>query len=74
MMDPSEMVEVTEQDFQNRFEEYMERIESHGEHFLIRREDGTAVVAAPITEELEPLLDIMPDLPYDNEVPGEPSY
>ena len=74
MMDPSNMVEVTEQEFQDRFEEYMERIESHGEHFLIRHEDGTAVVAAPITEELEPLLDIMPDFPYDDQVPGDPSF
>jgi len=74
MTDPENMIEVTEQEFQNRFEEYMERIESHGEYFLIRREDGTAVVAAPITDEIEPLLDIMPDLPYDDGVPGEPSY
>ena len=74
MTDPEDMIEVTEKEFQDRFEEYMERIESHGEHFLIRREDGTAVIAAPITEELEPLLDIMPDLPYDDGVPGEPSY
>ena len=34
MTDPENMIEVTEQEFQNRFEEYMERIESHGEHFL----------------------------------------
>ncbi len=74
MMDPEEMIEVTEQEFQDRFEEYMDRIESHGEYFLIRREDGTAVVAAPITEELEPLLDIMPNVLYDNQVPGDPSY
>ncbi len=74
MMDPDQMIEVTEQEFQDRFEEYVERIESHGEHFLIRREDGTAVIAAPITEELEPLLDIMPDLPYDDGVPGDPSF
>ncbi len=74
MMDPDQMIEVTEQEFQDRFEEYMERIESHGEHFLIRREDGTAVVAAPITEELEPLLDIMPNVLYDDDVPGDPSY
>ena len=74
MMDPDQMTEITEQEFQDRFDEIMERIESHGEYFLIRREDGSAVVAAPITEEMEPLLDIMPDLPYDDEVPGEPSY
>ena len=74
MMDPEQMTEITEKEFQDRFDEIMERIEAHGEYFLIRREDGTAVVAAPITEEIEPLLDIMPDLPYDDGVPGEPSY
>jgi hypothetical protein len=74
MMNPEEMVEITEKEFQERFDEYMERIESSGEHFLIRRADGTAVIAAPITEELEPLLDIMPEMPYDDEVDGEPSF
>lgn len=65
-MKPEDMIEVTEREFQDRFDEYMERIESYGDHFLIRREDGTAVIAAPITEELEPLLDIMPELPYND--------
>jgi hypothetical protein len=74
MMNPEEMVEITEEEFQERFDEYMERIESSGEHFLIRRADGTAVIAAPITEELEPLLDIMPEMPYDDKVDGEPSF
>ena len=70
MIDPSEMIEVTEEQFQSDFDAYMEQIESNGAHYLIRRADGTAVVAAPITEELEPLLDIMPEIPYDDEVPG----
>ena len=74
MMNPEEMVEISEKEFQERFDEYMERIESSGEHFLIRRVDGTAVIAAPITEELEPLLDIMPEMPYDDGVNGEPSF
>ena len=52
----------------------MDLIENQGEHFLVRRSDGSAVIAAPITEEIEPLLDIMPDLPYDDNVPGDPSY
>jgi len=73
-MDPSEMIEVTEEQFQSDFDNYMEQIESNGTHYLIRRADGTAVVAAPITEELEPLLDIMPELDYDDKVPGEPSF
>ena len=69
-----EMREVTEEEFQANFDTYMDLIENQGEHFLIRRDDGTAVIAAPITEEIEPLLDIMPDLPYDDDVPGDPSF
>jgi hypothetical protein len=74
MMNPEEMTEVSEEQFQANFDTYMDQIENHGAHYLIRRSDGTAVIAAPITEEIEPLLDIMPDLPYDDDVPGEPSY
>jgi hypothetical protein len=71
MMDPSEMIEVTEEQFQSDFDNYMEQIESNGTHYLIRRSDGTAVVAAPITEELEPLLDMMPEMPYNGGVDEE---
>ena len=74
MMDPEQMTEITEQEFQDQFDDIMKRIEIDKEYFLVRREDGSAVIAAPITEELEPLLDIMPELPYDDGVPGEPSY
>lgn len=69
-----EMIEVSEEQFQSNFDNYMDQIENHGAHYLIRRSDGTAVVAAPITEEIEPLLDIMPQMPYDDDVPGDPSY
>jgi hypothetical protein len=74
MMNTTEMTEVSEEEFQANFDTYMDQIENHGAYYLIRREDGSAVVAAPITEELEPLLDIMPEMPYDDNVPGEPSY
>ena len=50
MMDPEEMIEVSEEQFQSNFDTYMDQIENHGAHYLIRRSDGTAVVAAPITE------------------------
>ena len=73
-MDTTEMIEVSEEQFQTNFDTYMDQIENHGADYLIRRSDGTAVVAAPITEEIEPLLDIMPEMPYDDDVPGEPSY
>jgi PHD/YefM family antitoxin component YafN of YafNO toxin-antitoxin module len=73
-MTDEQMTEITEQEFQDQFDDIMKRIEEDKEYFLIRREDGSAVVAAPITEELEPLLDIMPTIEYDDEVPGEPSF
>ena len=63
-----ELTEVTEAEFEANFDDYMERIEVNQEHFLIRRIDGSAVVAAPITEALEPLLDIMPEMPYTDPV------
>ena len=52
----------------------MERIENDGVYYLIRRPDGTAVVAAPVTEEIEPYLDIMPTLDYNDGVAGDPSF
>lgn len=73
-MTETEMTEITEQEFSDQFDDIMVRIERDKEFFLIRREDGSAVVAAPITEDIEPLLDIMPEIPYDDEVPGEPSF
>ena len=74
MIDPSEMIEVSEEEFQSDFDTYMERIENDGVYYLIRRPDGTAVVAAPVTEEIEPSLDIMPRLAYNDGDAGDPSF
>ena len=60
------MTEVTEVEFERNFDDYMERIETNKEEFLIRRADGSAVVAAPVTEEIEPLLEIMPEINYND--------
>jgi PHD/YefM family antitoxin component YafN of YafNO toxin-antitoxin module len=49
------MTEVTEVEFEKNFDDYMERIENQKEEFLIRRADGTAVVAVPVGEEYEHL-------------------
>mgnify|MGYP001252900961 CR=1 FL=1 len=49
------MIEITEIEFEKNFDDYMRRIEDNQEQFLIRREDGTAVVAVPATDELEKL-------------------
>ena len=67
------MTEITEADFEKNFEEYMDRVEN-GEEFLIRLPDGRAVAAVPVDEEIQKILDIMPKIDYDDEVPGEPSF
>ena len=49
------MIEVTLEEFEKNFDSYMDRIEQNGEEFLVRKSDGTAVVAVPVTDELEAL-------------------
>jgi len=44
------MVEVTVEEFEKNFDEYLDRIEKNGEEFLIRQADGKAVVAMPVGE------------------------
>jgi PHD/YefM family antitoxin component YafN of YafNO toxin-antitoxin module len=40
------MIEITVEQFEKNFDKYMDAIEA-GEKFLIRKEDGRAVVAVP---------------------------
>ena len=49
------MVEITLEEFEKNFDAYMDRIEQNGEEFLVRKSDGSAVVAVPMTDELEAL-------------------
>jgi PHD/YefM family antitoxin component YafN of YafNO toxin-antitoxin module len=49
------MIEVTFEEFEKNFDSYMDRIEQKGEEFLVRKSDGSAVVAVPMTDELEAL-------------------
>ena len=44
------MVEVTLEEFEKNFDAYMDRIENNKESFLVRKSDGTAVVAVPAEE------------------------
>jgi PHD/YefM family antitoxin component YafN of YafNO toxin-antitoxin module len=54
------MIEVTVEEFEKNFDAYMDRIENNKEKFLVKKSDGTAVVAVP-AEELEPLATQMTD-------------
>ena len=49
------MIEVTFEEFEKNFDSYMDRIETNKEEFLVRKPDGSAVVAVPVTDELEAL-------------------
>lgn len=44
------MVEVTLEQFEKNFDKFMDAIENEGAEFLIRKSDGTAVVAVPAGE------------------------
>ena len=44
------MVEVTLEEFEKNFDAYMDRIETEGAEFLIRKPDGRAVVAVPASK------------------------
>ena len=41
------MTEITLEEFEKNFDAYMDRIETNKEEFLVRKADGTAVVAMP---------------------------
>ena len=41
------MIEITLEDFEKNFDAYMDRIENNKEKFLVKKSDGTAVVAVP---------------------------
>ena len=41
------MIEVTVEQFEKNFDEYLNAIENEGAEFLIRQPDGKAVVAVP---------------------------
>lgn len=62
------LTEITQEDFEKDMDSYMDRIEK-GELFLIRLPDGRAVAAVPAAEEVEKMVDIMPEIGYDEDNP-----
>jgi len=44
------MIEVTVEEFEKNFDAYMDRIENNKEKFLVKKSDGTSVVAVPAEE------------------------
>ena len=61
------MIEITQKEFESNIEHYMDLIEKERKEFLIRLDDGNAVAAVPVDEQIQKILDIMPTIPYDDE-------
>jgi PHD/YefM family antitoxin component YafN of YafNO toxin-antitoxin module len=59
------MVEVTFEEFEKNFDAYMDRIENNKEEFLVRKQDGTAVVAMP-AEQLDQTVSELSDEEWYN--------
>lgn len=55
------MIEITQEEFESDMDSYMDRIEK-GELFLIRLPDGRAVAAVPAVEEVDKIVDTMPEI------------
>ena len=63
------MIEITQEEFEKNIDEIMENIEKNRQEYLVRMPDGSAVAAAvPVDEELQKILDIMPEIEYNDEV------
>jgi hypothetical protein len=58
------MIEITQKEFESNIDHYMDLIEKERKEFIIRLDDGNAVAAVPVDEEIQKLLDIMPEIPY----------
>jgi len=58
------MIEVPFDEFEKDFDAYMDRIEA-GESFIVRKPDGTAVMAVP-AEEYKYLSDQVTDSDWEN--------
>ena len=58
------MIEITKEQFEADQEKWMDRIEK-GEEVLVRMPDGKAFAALPVDEEIEKMIDIMPEVGYN---------
>jgi len=43
----NEVIEITQEEFEKNFDEYMDKIEKDKQHYIIRMPDGKAVAAVP---------------------------
>ena len=59
------MEEVTIEDFESKFDEYMDLIEDRKKTYLIRLPNGRAVVAAPMSDDIINVIESTTSDPFD---------
>ena len=62
------MIEITQQEFEDNFDSYMDRVEKNKELFLIRLPDGKGVVMTPVGDDIKHLFDEVIEKNYDPEI------
>ncbi len=62
------MIELTQKEFEDDFDAYMDRVENNKEVFLIRLPDGRGVVMAPVDEETKEVFDNVIEKNYVPEI------
>ena len=62
------MIEITQQEFEDNFDSYMDRVEKNQELFLIRLPDGKGVVMTPVADEMKDLFDDVVNKNYAPEI------
>ena len=62
------MTEITQQEFEDNFDSYMDRVEKNKELFLIRLPDGKGVVMTPVGDDIKDLFDNVIEKNYVPEI------
>jgi hypothetical protein len=62
------MIELTQKEFEDNFDAYMDRVENNKEVFLIRLPDGRGVVMAPVDDETKEVFDNVIEKNYVPEI------
>jgi hypothetical protein len=62
------MIELTQKEFEDNFDAYMDRVENNKEVFLIRLPDGRGVVMAPVDDDTKEIFDEVIEKNYVPEI------
>ena len=62
------MTEITQQELEDNFDSYMDRVEKNKELFLIRLPDGKGVIMTPVGDDIKHLFDEVIEKNYVPEI------